>query len=685
MTKPIGILAPVGGEETLLAAVRSGANSIYCGLTQFNARASAANFTPEQLAKAVAFCHARGVSVNVVLNTVLYNKELPAFTENVKAVAAAGADAVIVQDLAALAIVQKAAPGIAIHGSTQMAVHSLGGAKQLAALGCTRVILGRELTKESIAYITANCGIETEVFVHGALCVCLSGQCYISAFLGGRSGNRGRCAGACRLPFSAAVGPLPKGQVAPALGQHHLSLKDLSIISEIPALEAMGVTCVKIEGRLRTPEYVASAVAACRTARDGKPVDEGQLAAAFSRNGFTKGFYTGQISKNMFGTRSEEDAAKTREILPALREIYRREHPSVGVNFILKVAGGGFTLAVSDGENTLCHTVEDTLATAQKPGQEAVLSTLAKCGGTPFYMAGAAIENPENLHLPNAVLSEARRALLQQLLEKREMPAPKAFTHVAVATPTPAKRKPVLRARFENVAQMPKGAEVHFEKLIFPIEDFAKIPQQLMVKTVLELPRSLLEGEEKTAALVAAAKEAGHTAFEAGNIGHIPLIGGQGIHGGFTLNVTNTLAAATYKKLGLQSLVLSPELTLTAINTLAAPLPVGLLAYGHLPLMLTASCPLHNAAGCAGCKESGYLADRKGQNMPVLCKNGARHIYNPVPIYMGERMHEVHCDFAELYFSIETAGQAADVIENFVNSKPYPGTFTRGLYYKGAE
>ena len=256
MNNKIEILAPAGNMENLIAAVYSGANAVYLGVQSFNARASAANFSFEELKKAVGFCHARNVKVNVTLNTILYDRELEEFKETVKQVAACGVDAIIAQDLGAAKIIKNVAPTIDLHGSTQMAVHNLAGAIKLKEMGYTRVILARECTLEQVEYITKHCGIETEIFVHGALCMSLSGQCYASAFLGGRSGNRGRCAGTCRLPMSA------RGDME----DNHLSLKDLCAMEMLPAMEEMGVKCVKIEGRLRTPEYVAAAVDNARKA-----------------------------------------------------------------------------------------------------------------------------------------------------------------------------------------------------------------------------------------------------------------------------------------------------------------------------------------------------------------------------------------------------------------------------------
>ena len=326
----IEILAPVGSEEMLRAAVFSGADAVYLGFSGFNARTGAGNFDAASLCEAVRFCHGRGVRVHVAMNTTVYASELDRLADAVRAVAASGADAVICQDLATARLIGQIAPDLPRHASTQMSVHTLEGALEMAEQGFKRVILARELSLEEIGRITKNCGIETECFVHGALCMSMSGQCYMSAFLGGRSGNRGSCAGPCRLPFDA--NPLPEGRPGQA---HHLSLKDNSVIDQLDRLQALGVASAKIEGRLRSPEYVAAAVSACLAGREGRAYDRELLKNAFSRSGFTSGYLDGKIDGTMFGTRSEADAELTRKTLPALRELYRRERSRVPVNMNL--------------------------------------------------------------------------------------------------------------------------------------------------------------------------------------------------------------------------------------------------------------------------------------------------------------------------------------------------------------
>lgn len=402
------ILAPAGNADMLRAAVCAGADAVYLGLLHFNARRSAGNFSAAALCEAAAFCHARNVKVYVTLNTTLYPAELPGLEQAVRDVAAAGADALIVQDLAVAQLAKRVAPGLALHGSTQMSVHSLAGALQLRDMGFSRVILSRELTLEEIRHIAAECGIEVECFVHGALCMSVSGQCYMSAFLGGRSGNRGACAGPCRLPFSA-------GQP----GACHLSLKDMSHIAHLPAMAQAGVASAKIEGRLRTPEYVAAAVNACVQARDGQAYDKELLQNVFSRSGFTDGYFIGRRDGQMFGVRTAEDAAAARQAIPRLRELFRRERSSVPVHLRLTLEEDGARLTVRDEDG---HVVEKKgnipPVPAQKDPAEAYRRALEKTGGTPFYAAEMELENA-GAFVPAGEVNGLRRDALEQLLQMR--------------------------------------------------------------------------------------------------------------------------------------------------------------------------------------------------------------------------------------------------------------------------
>ena len=686
----IEILAPVGNEEMLRAAVFSGADAVYLGFSGFNARTSANNFDADTLKDAVRFCHARGVAVHVALNTTVYGGELPALEAAIRAVAASGADAVICQDLAVATLIGRIAPQLPRHGSTQMSVHSLQGALELKELGFTRVVLARELSMPEVEHITKHCGIETECFVHGALCMCVSGQCYMSAFLGGRSGNRGSCAGPCRLPFEANA--LPEGKPGRL---HHLSLKDNSVIDKLDQLQALGVASAKIEGRLRTPEYVAAAVSACLAGREGRAYDRDLLKNAFSRSGFTSGYLDGKIDGTMFGVRSEADAEQTKKTLPMLRELYRRERSRVPVKMKLEIEEGGEKLTVMDADGNKAFAYGDAEPQpARTDPTESLHRSLAKTGGTPFAASAEDITVEMDggpWFVPGSAVNELRREALDALLKKREVlrPWPTTDEHVPALPLRSLPPRRTLRARFENWEQVPERALDGIEYLILPIAQADRVPREWRAKTLLELPRIMFGRlEEDTARRIAATQDAGFAGYEVSNIAHLRLCRGLPMSGSFGLNITNQLAAQFYADNGLGSMLILPEVKDSDISTIAPthdgrPVPTGVLVYGHMPLMVTRACPLQNIHDCAHCDKTGVLTDRKAKKFPVRCGLGVRTIYNPVPIYMGDKPGALTVDYGVAYFTLESREEAAQILDMIRTHAPFEGDFTRGLYFKG--
>ena len=686
----IEILAPVGNEEMLRAAVFSGADAVYLGFSGFNARTSANNFNADTLKDAVSFCHARGVAVHVALNTTVYGGELPALEQAIRAVAASGADAVICQDLAVATLIDKIAPQLPRHGSTQMSVHSLQGALELKELGFTRVVLARELSMPEVEHITKHCGIETECFVHGALCMCVSGQCYMSAFLGGRSGNRGSCAGPCRLPFEANA--LPEGKPGRL---HHLSLKDNSVIDKLDKLQALGVASAKIEGRLRTPEYVAAAVSACLAGREGRAYDRDLLKNAFSRSGFTSGYLDGKIDGTMFGVRSEADAEQTKKTLPMLRELYRRERSRVPVKMKLEIEEGGEKLTVTDADGSKAFAYGDAEPQpARTDPTESLHRSLAKTGGTPFAVEDQdiTVEMDGGMwFVPGGAVNELRREALDALLKKREVlrPWPTTEEHVPALPLRTLPPHRTLRARFESWEQVPERALDGIEYLILPIAQADRVPREWRAKTLLELPRVMFgKLEEDTVRRIAATQDAGFAGYEVSNIAHLRLCRGLPMSGSFGLNITNQLAAQFYADNGLGSMLILPEVKDSDISTIAPthngrPVPTGVLVYGHMPLMITRACPLQNIHDCAHCDKTGVLTDRKAKKFPVRCGLGVRTIYNPVPIYMGDKPGALTVDYGVAYFTLESREEAAKILEMIRTHAPFEGDFTRGLYFKG--
>ena len=684
----IEILAPVGSEEMLRAAVFSGADAVYLGFSGFNARTGAGNFDADSLQEAVRFCHARGVAVHVALNTTVYGTELSALEQAIRAVAASGADAVICQDLAVATLIGKIAPQLPRHGSTQMSVHTLQGALELKELGFTRVVLARELSLPEVEHITKHCGIETECFIHGALCMSVSGQCYMSAFLGGRSGNRGSCAGPCRLPFEANA--LPEGKPGRL---HHLSLKDNSAIDKLDKLQTLGVASAKIEGRLRTPEYVAAAVSACLAGREGRAYDRDLLKNAFSRSGFTSGYLDGKIDGTMFGVRSEADAELTKKTLPMLRELYRRERSRVPVQMKLEIEEGGEKLTVTDADGNKAFAYGDAEPQpARTDPTESLNRSLTKTGGTPFTAEKITVEMDGGpWFIPGSAVNELRREALDDLLKKREVlrPWPTTEEHVAALPQRTLPPRRTLRARFERWEQVPERALDGVEYLILPIAQADRVPREWRAKTLLELPRVMFGAlEQDTARRIAATQDAGFAGYEVSNIAHLRLCRGLPMTGGFGLNITNNVAAQFYAEQGLSSLLILPEVKDSDIASIAPtrngkPVPTGVMIYGHMPLMLTRACPLQNIHDCAHCDKTGVLTDRKAKKFPVRCGLGVRTIYNPVPIYMGDKPGALAVDYGVAYFTLESREEAAQVLDMIRTHAPFEGDFTRGLYFKG--
>ena len=682
------LLSPAGSPEALRAAVQSGCGAVYLGWGNFNARRSAKNFSDEEFADAIRYCHLRGVRVFLTLNTLLTDRELPLALDAARTACRLGVDSVLVQDWGLFALLREALPDLPLHASTQMSVFTAGGANEVYGDGCERVVIARECSREDTAAICKACPAEIEIFGHGALCMCYSGQCEMSALIGGRSGNRGSCAGPCRLPFEANA--LPEGKPGRL---HHLSLKDNSAIDKLDKLQALGVASAKIEGRLRTPEYVAAAVSACLAGREGRAYDRDLLKNAFSRSGFTSGYLDGKIDGTMFGVRSEADAELTKKTLPMLRELYRRERSRVPVQMKLEIEEGGEKLTVTDADGNKAFAYGDAEPQpARTDPTESLNRSLAKTGGTPFAAEKITVEMDGGpWFIPGSAVNELRREALDVLLKKREVlrPWPTTEEHVAALPQRTLPPRRTLRARFERWEQVPERALDGVEYLILPIAQADRVPREWRAKTILELPRVMFGAlEQDTARRIAATQDAGFAGYEVSNIAHLRLCRGLPMTGGFGLNITNNAAAQFYAEQGLSSLLILPEVKDSDIASIAParngkPVPTGVMIYGHMPLMLTRACPLQNIHDCAHCDKTGVLTDRKAKKFPVRCGLGVRTIYNPVPIYMGDKPGALAVDYGVAYFTLESREDAAQVLDSIRTHAPFEGDFTRGLYFKG--
>ena len=689
------ILAPAGSPESLQAAVRAGADAVYLGGGSFSARAFAHNFDDDALRSAVRCCHARGVRVHLAVNTLLRDEELERAVEFVRFACTLPVDAVLVQDTGLLLRLRACAPALPLHASTQMSLHTPSGAAAVQEAGMTRAVLAREMTAKEIRETRGAVSIELESFVHGALCMSVSGQCYFSAMLGSRSGNRGMCAQTCRLPFSCEGGT-----------GHDLSLRDLSLIQRLSELEAAGVMSAKIEGRMKRPEYVAAAVSACRRAADGEPIPPRlleNLEAVFSRSGFTSGFFDAPgrgRTRALFGTRREEDAAAaTGAVFGKLHELTREEYPRVPVRMALDArAGEPLTLTAADAEGFSASVSGDPPEPARtRPADpERCAAQLRKTGGTPFFAEAVECRIGEGLSFPVSALNRLRREALDALMEKRADRPAVPFTPVPFGAPPHPRRAdgPLpLRARFPS-ARLPEEA-LRCERCYVPWDTPPEELRRLLAEgfsLAVELPRGLFGLEEEAKRRLTLAREAGVTRCWAGNLGAARLARECGftVHGGFSLNVTNTAALAFYEQFGLADTELSFELTLAQGARLGGTLPRGLLVYGRLPLMLTRACPAANGPkGCLNCRQTGHipeLTDRRGVRFPVQCMGACSEVLNSVPLELCDRPGEIAwADFGVARLTVEPETQWGEVLRRCFAGEPPAGEWTRGLAYRGIE
>lgn len=705
------ILAPAGSMETLTAAVRSGADAVYIGTTRFGARASAKNFDYNQLKEAVEFCHKRGVKVYLTMNTLITDKELPQALETAQQAYKLPIDAIIVQDVGFADLLHKAMPDLHLHGSTQMSVHTPEGAKLLYALGFTRVVLSREMTKNEIAEVAKSCPIELEVFVHGALCMCVSGQCYFSSVLGGRSGNRGQCAQTCRLPFLVEGGT-----------GNDLSLKDMSILENLRELQKIGVTSAKIEGRLKRPEYVASAVNVARQFYDTGTADEEsciQLKSVFSRSGFTNGYYTNNRGADMFGTRQKDDVmSATTKVLNQIHSIYKNEYQRIPVEMELTLRQNKpatltatvlnenpiETIPDNDGVTAVFKSSEPSPITVTVTGDlsekainkslttEKANAQLCKTGGTPFKAVAIKSDIDKNTTVSMSSLNNIRRNALDMLTQK--LVASYTASPIRNVTLLPEgtrreKQNVPLRAVFSDWEIPHQFSQC--ELVFIPENTPDEVIRQLIEKDFnlgIEISPGMFGREKQVLKNLEKAKANGINHILVNNLGAVPLCREfkMNIHGNFRLNVMNTQSIEFFKNLGLADVTASFELTLQQINSLGGKLPIGTLIYGKLPLMLTRNCPGVNSKTktCAECGGLGYINDRKNILFPYKCSGGCTQIFNSVPLYMGDRLREIHSsDFNIMLFTTENTEEKLYAFNSILNGTKIEGGHTRGLYYKG--
>ncbi len=693
------ILSPAGSPEGIIAAVQNGADAVYVGLGDFNARRNAKNFTYEDFKKAAEYCRVRGVKIYVTFNTLCSDRELPNLAEQAKIACRLGADAFIVQDLGVMKAVRQVAPEVDVHASTQMSINNLEGVRLAAAMGLKRVVLARELPREDIEYICKNAPIETEVFVHGALCMSYSGQCYMSSVIGRRSGNRGLCAQPCRLNYSTG------GHAS----EYLLSLKDNCLIDYVDELEKIGVTSIKIEGRMRRPEYTAIVTGIYSRAIKDKKVptadDMRALSSAFSRQGFTDGYFTGQKGPDMFGIR-EEETSNDKVIFSTARKNYLNgEYQRVPVRFVSIIhKGEPAKLAVADesGNNAATEGLIPELAFHKELTTTALQTQLHKTGGTPFYCIGVKSVVDRGLSLPTAAINEMRRDVLAELMEKRKALEPRQEgefvpgfqllnredkPRITVSVLKAAQLSKDLAALKPHMVYIPANELQNSVKALGP---FLEDPD---ITVAVRLPRVIFDSEKtEVTAFLEKAKEMGIRDALVGNLGHLQYAKSFGFRprGDFGLNAFNSQSLKAVKDLGFLSTTLSFEMRLEQIRDLSKPIDTELIVYGRLPLMLTENCIIKCSSGVCACDNFSGLKDRQGASFPVVSEFKHRNVVlNSKKLFLADKRKitaQLGLWAERLMFTTENAVECVSVMKRYLGQGDYePGGYTRGLYFRGVE
>ena len=698
------LLSPAGGWEAMVAAVQNGADAVYMGFGGLNARRSARNFTDEEFREAVAYCHLRGVKVYLTLNTLVTDRELPAAAEALKKASDMGVDAILIQDWGIWRLAREIAPEVPLRASTQMSLHTLGGACRAAELGLERVVLARELSRRDIHTITRGCPAEIEVFGHGALCMCYSGQCEMSAVIGGRSGNRGACAQPCRLPY---------GVNEKAAGGHPLSLKDANLADYVQELEQMGVACLKLEGRMKRPEYVAVITGIYRRLLDEKRgpsrEESRQLEAAFSRSGFTDGYYKGRTGPEMFGTRPE-NAPEPKELFARAKAGYSREDSRrVPVDMVCTLrAGEPVSLTASAGG----HVVRAEGPTPEEARNRALTAAelqarLEKTGGTVFRPQETRVELEEGLMLPASAVNALRRQALEGLeAALAQPPVRRTGTPSPLPQAQPGPDAPVLTCSIMRPEQLTEPL-AQCETVYVPAELLEKLDLDRwaeMTHICAVLPR-IFRTEDQAALRALLQQHREHlSAVAIGNLGHLPIAESLGLPlwGDLGLNLFNSESLLFWKELGLEAAAVSMELRWQQLRDLRKVLPCEAVVYGRLPLMIMENCVIRNELGCrdAGrdyadrsaacrCGQDNDLIDRTGARFPLVGQWGHRcEIENSRVLFLADKpeWRQLGLTRARLRFTTESPEECVRVLRAYQGRSDYrPQELTRGLFYRGVE
>ena len=666
MNKLPELLCPAGSPEALDAAIEGGADAVYLGASAFNARMNAQNFGGDALRSAVLRAHAFGVKVYLTLNTLVTDRELSAFVDTAKEALRAGVDALIVADLGGAAAIKRAIPDAELHASTQMSAHNAEAGRLLGDLGYTRMVIARETSADDIKTVVQNSPIEVEIFIHGALCVSHSGQCLFSSVVGGRSGNRGECAQPCRLPYAC-----PKNQNA-----YPLSLKDLSLAERVPFLIDAGVSSLKIEGRMKSPEYVRDTARIWRRLLDERrgatPAEMRALSETFSRGGFTDGYFTRRIDRSMLGIRSDTDKSNSRALEP-FAGLTKKIPLTVSASFC---AEQPCVLSLSDGTRRVTVTGDVPMTAVNAPlTRETVERNLSKLGGTVYEIGAFSLELDGGLMLPISRLNDLRRRAIGAL-ETEYVPS-ELKENAYVPKKTSQRRGNTRSAFFRSCEQITPLARKYFDRIYLPLADYEGVADGVVMPPVI-----FDRDTEKVTHMLDVAVEKGAKYALVGNLGHLAYLRRAGLIpvGDYRLNATNRETLVALETLGLDEVILSPELTLPQIRDIGGGSSV--IVYGRLPLMTLEKCAIREIADCNRCATNRVtLRDRRGVEFPILREWEHRNvIYNSLPTCMSDReesLSRAGVTARHFLFTVESPDEVDEVIAAHQHGTPIVGQVRR--------
>lgn len=694
MTDNIEILAPAGSLEALKAAADSGADAVYFGGRSLSARRNAVNLSDDEIIEAVSYAHLRGVLLYVAVNTLVFDSELDKAFEFVKFCYEAGVDAVIIQDLGLARMIREHFPDFPMHASTQMTVHNLAGVRMAEALGLKRVVLSRELSLSQIRHIAENTDTELEVFVHGALCMSYSGQCLMSSFLGGRSGNRGACAQPCRLSYTLYNS---NGDMISPENKYLLSLKDLCLIDYISELRKIGVKSLKIEGRMKSSAYVSAVCGIYNKYRNGGRVSDEDmelLENIFSRGGFTDGHYKGEHGRNMLSFDKNHDDIYTKatdSVIDSAKAMANQDRRSyISARFVMTEGKPVYFCAEYGGKIFEAYGEAIAEKASSMPvGEERIRQQLSKLGSTVLEYSSLDIDAPDNLYIPIKEINNVRRCVTD-MVEKYISGSGRIYKGKGFELLKSRRKKAdevIYSASVLNEAQADACYELGFDRIYIPYSLYKKNKTKydadgdvysVKLSPVNQSPDADFHDIATCSVCIT-------------NIGQLSLVPKETEKiADYRLNICNSLSLSELKSLGFNSACVSSELTLKAIRDLSSEMPLESLVYGRISLMTLKNCLVKSSLGRCGCTDGAlyYLKDRKGICFPTECIKDEciNIIYNSAPIYMADRLNDMEKANLSGYrfdFTDETPMQIASIMSNYDKGKKADGFFTRGHFYKG--